>query len=728
MQRIIIKEEDNTSNVENLSSYDVAYVPGFAVLNDGTVNASLYRKPQLVTDKYQFVNLYGSTAPRFATLQPYPDEFDEEAKKDSDAIGAYIQVDTTYFDSISNIVDSEYYTQISDQIGEIPDNTNYYVGQTNEDEIQLALITGETSAIIQNVNQYITGCVETTDEAPVGGTTYYKIDSSGNFAPWTPTIQDANERYIFSTDDDKEVYTQATTSTSITATPGVLYLKITPEEKSSFEEGETYFEKSTVEGLETYTETSDETVQTGKTYYTITIDGRYPNFSNSDTYYVVNSSEIKSVFSSITNPSEEGWYELDTENSYSLTTDTYIDVTNVYYKNTEGIPPMFEAGDADPGYRYALLLLSMGMPVYFEQMNQSQDDITVANMYTGLTARFVGTLSAPSATNPDYSFDSMGDYNVKFITSGGYPTFEYSNNSLANNMIQLASNRQDAIALIDHTDNPNRDIDIFSDTSVITKLRSEGLTETTYGAMFSPWYECTNSIVTLGSTSENDSTISQINNTTMPGSLAYLTSLAQQLLTTNPWLAVAGVTRGRVPFCGGLHTNKPLTNNIADTYQALPSEITLGGTNTTSLRNISINPITYIRNYGYCIWGNRTLKNNAGGTTATSFLNIRSVTSDIKKRLYETSQQLLFDQNTDVLWLNFKSHVTPLLEEMVSDYILNDYTLTRFTIDPKTGQAVPAYKVLAVIRIQPINSVEVFELTVSLENVEGFVLVNADEE
>ena len=30
MQRIIITEVDNTSNVEALSSYDVVYVPGFS--------------------------------------------------------------------------------------------------------------------------------------------------------------------------------------------------------------------------------------------------------------------------------------------------------------------------------------------------------------------------------------------------------------------------------------------------------------------------------------------------------------------------------------------------------------------------------------------------------------------------------------------------------------------------------------------------------------------------
>ena len=110
------------------------------------------------------------------------------------------------------------------------------------------------------------------------------------------------------------------------------------------------------------------------------------------------------------------------------------------------------------------------------------------------------------------------------------------------------------------------------------------------------------------------------------------------------------------------------------------------------------------------------MKFNKLGTKASSFLNVRNVVSDIKKRLYETSQQLLFEQNTDILWLNFKGLVTPLLDNMVSNYILSDYKLTKYNIDPESGDPVPAYMVLANLKIMPINSVEVFDLTIQLEN------------
>lgn len=485
---------------------------------------------------------------------------------------------------------------------------------------------------------------------------------------------------------------------------------------------------------------------------------------------------------------------------------------------------MFRAGEVDPGYKIAQYLLSLGMPVYYEVMNNTSSNITVAKMYTELARRF---------KDGDGSFDTPGDYSVKFLTSGGYPTYGYGatttrilnatgtgvtktvtkstedptilvltckfpfapdkntagttfattlkydgtalyeedgesnvdvtssingkeltfyikygtdgnitkiGNSttvdqlldnasdrttllegltisysyesageatmpLVSSMINLARTRGDAIALIDHVDNPNRDLTISNPKSVISSVRDKliNFDALSYGAMFTPWYVCS---------SQTYSTVLGTSENIFPGSVAYLSALAVQLRDHSPWLAVSGVTRGRVPNLVKPHCNKPLTNNIADSYQTIPGE-SIESLGTTQ---ISINPITYIRGIGYCIMGNRTLRNNASGTTALSFLNIRSTVTDIKKAIYDASIQMIFEQNTEVTWINFKDKITPLLDRMLSNYILDDYTITRYLIDPETGNEVPAYKVLGVIRIRPINSIEVFDLTVQLEN------------
>lgn len=592
MERIIISEQDNTSNVERLASYDVAYVPGFA----STPHEEYYRTPIFVSDRYDFVNKFGSEVPRFKKSQSYKlngvDLFPPEAIQNYGAEISFIELKVNGYDEATD-VPSAYYTRITEEYGE-------------SDE------------------------VDTTKK-------YYKGSVDQTSSKYTLTILNNP--------------TKSALNTLITS-------------------------------------------DTDNAYYCAI------------------------------NPSDVEWYVTSTGTEKILTTDTFIDPTKTYFSAEEGPSKMFEAGDADPGYRYAIALLSRGMPIYFEQMNETyvkpeetgECDVSIESMYNGLMQRFVR-----EPEGADSSFDSMGDYSVKYITSGGYPTFELlgSFSGLAGKMAEMASKRKDSIALIDHTDNPDRPLDTINEHSVISSIRSVTGVDTeseSYCAMFTPWFQSEDPNVT----GEQASTLA-MNNVMMPGSFAYLSALAGQVQSYNPWLAVSGVTRGRVPYCAKLHTTKPLTNNIADTYQLLPGDIIAGED-----QIVSINPITYIRNYGYCIWGNRTLRNNASGTKALSFLNMRSAVSDIKKRLYEVSQQLLFEQNTDVLWLNFKSLVSPLLDTMKSDYILSDYTIARLYTDPQTGAAVPAYEVMAVIRIQPINSVEVFDLTVVLENNEGFSTISAE--
>ena len=687
MQRIIITEVDNTSNVEALSSYDVVYVPGFSN-NDESPSfkdgATLFRTPTLVTSKYEFLKLFGNEGdddcPIFPADQPYPIAGESKYGFPPYAIPGYRPVaEPTQVSGLNNIPISVSATD--EEIIEAVEDTGFYNHVANIDE------------------------------------------------HWTPI--------------ESVVYYLATVSTGESDPTSKISISSLP---SPLPEGETY------EGL--------------------------------------------FIFTSTTSPSVNSWM-IKYNGQYIYTDDTFIDFqldgstkreVKEYYMNAESNPALMfkgpkegEPGDPDPGYRYALYLLSLGIPVYYEQMNSSFElvdlddpenlsaipiekdwfvkvndtyirtddeevkpgvkyymgaDISIESMYRGLQNRFNGysddnNSSTDSLTSgySDYSFDSMGDYAVKYITSGGYPTFEYGplatsasgekfgTSPLAEQMIRLSAKREDAVALIDHTNNPNRSIYATDTYSVVSRVRDEFSNITTeigsYGTMFTPWYTCTHDAITGGA--GNKYKLHDVNGSLigaqMPGSLAFLSALAQQLKNYNPWLAVSGVSRGPVPFCGGLHTNFTLTNNVADSYQIIPGDVeSLGAA------SISINPITYIRNYGYCIWGNRTLRNNSSGTKATSFLNIRDIVSDIKKRLYEASQSLLFEQNTDVLWINFKSLITPLLDTMVSNYILSDYSIVKYNIDPETGQAVPSYKVLSAIRIVPINSVEVFELQVQLEN------------
>lgn len=669
MERIIITEVDNTSNVEALSSYDVVYVPGFSINEVSPVmeddQESLFRNPRLVTSKFEFKRLFGDTCPTFPTDQLYPVATATNKGFPSYAIPGFVPPGTpTAVTGVSTV--------------DIPTGT-----YTDEELVDFIIGDGRfyDKVIFKEGEDDTPTAPE--DWEPEEGTVYYEAV----FEALTATMQ-----------------------------------ALTPDDEGKY---------------------------TGKFIFT----SSFSPVSNS--WSILYNGEYI--------PTDDDEIDFNMAGGAATTVKTYY-----FYEISPSVmfygPSTDYVGDPDPGYRYALYLLSLGIPVYYEQMNSSfaevdmndpanqesnpfQEgwsiqladgtfvrtddtvvhtgttyyigaDMSVRSMYEGLERRFFDNTET-GGEYADYSFDSMGDYAIKYISSGGYPTFEYGTldadgrfgtSGLAENMIRLARRREDALALIDHTDNPNRSIYATDTYSVISRVRDEfasiDAVNGSFGAMFTPWYACTN-VAVVGGTNDNYTSPGF-----MPGSLAYLSALSQQLMNYNPWLAVSGVHRGVIPYFGKLHTNYTLTNNVADSYQIIP------GDSVDSVSAISINPITNIRNYGYCIWGNRTLRNNNGGTKSTSFLNIRNLVSDIKKALYNACVNLMFEQNTDLLWIDFKSLVTPLLESMVSNYIIGSYNFTRYLIDPDSGAEVPSYKVLANLRITPINSVEVFDLTVTLENSE----------
>lgn len=302
-----------------------------------------------------------------------------------------------------------------------------------------------------------------------------------------------------------------------------------------------------------------------------------------------------------------------------------------------------------------------------------------------------------------------GLYSFKYLTSGGYPTFEYAGGTISKLMASICYTRGDAVALIDHTDNPARPL--TGTTSVYYMARQPQYmlpsAHQAFAAMFTPSVQ-----MTLNSNyrgwSWKDSAIVRLPSTMVfPPSFAYMTCLANSIKIFPNWNAIAGATRGKVYGLVAPRSVKTLTNAIADSY--------------TPDTELAINPITNVKPYGQCIWGNRTLVDNSlkQGTTAISFLNIRNMVSDIKKQLFVACQSLLFEQNTDVLWVNFLSLVTPTLDKMVSGFGIHNYKIIKLPNSDKT-------QINVRIRIYPIYAVESFSITIYL-NDKGVYLDSEEE-
>ena len=353
----------------------------------------------------------------------------------------------------------------------------------------------------------------------------------------------------------------------------------------------------------------------------------------------------------------------------------------------------FSADTYDPSYTYAKELLYAGLPVMYYRVNEYQEptedttyDVTVEHMYK--------TFKEKLFTDTSELLDK-GEYQFKYLTSGGYPVFEYNGIELSEAMAKLAATRGDCVAFIDHTDNHLRPLQGTVDKvkSVYVSANDNALPEVydTYATMITPW--CTFRVNGL-----------YMNEIELPGSFAYFKCLAQMLNSDSDWLAVAGVTRGLIPDFKSLCTVTPLTNRIADSFQPEPNSKGEG---------VAINGITNVKPYGYCIWGNRTLRmqRDARAGFALNFLNIRNLVSDVKKQAYLAAKSLMFEQNNDILWLNFKSLLTPLLDQMVSGEGLSAYKLVKNVSQDKT-------RLSATIRLYPTYAVESFEIEITLEDEE----------
>ena len=373
--------------------------------------------------------------------------------------------------------------------------------------------------------------------------------------------------------------------------------------------------------------------------------------------------------------------------------ETKVSSSKIYYKYiaSDIIDIEWKVNGTPSGFE-SVKTLSLPSGVNYE----TTDEFNVTDIYKA----FMNSCEVENSKL--YTLMDKGEYQIKFLTLGAYPSFEFGLDktgtgsietyNIFDNLIETAAKRGDCIALVDHTNNSTRTLQttagsVYANLSAYVKnsltiTRKGGDSEDgyTYGAMFTPY-----AIYKL----------STQNNTqhTLPASFGYLSAFAASTQVNPNWYAVAGVSRGIPRGLMGLSQN--ITNTIADLYQPR--------------NNVAINCITNIKPYGYTIWGNRTLKNNSadGDLKALSFLNIRVLTCDLKKTLYQACKRYTFENNTDITWLNFKSQIEPVLAKMLSGNGIASYQIIKVATTKKAT-------IEAIIRLVPIEPVEDWFITIEL--------------
>jgi hypothetical protein len=201
-------------------------------------------------------------------------------------------------------------------------------------------------------------------------------------------------------------------------------------------------------------------------------------------------------------------------------------------------------------------------------------------------------------------------------------------------------------------------------------------------------------------------------NTIFPASFHYLACAARSANSNyNEWYANAGYTRGVSSY--SIKATGCKFGEIA--IQALEPRFKLKvGSTTNTQTEAAVNLIVNIKG-SYYLWGNRTGKElgtryaEDGDLVAQHFLNIRQLCTTIKKQVYVTCRRLTFDPNSNILWINFRSLLTPMLEQMKADQGIRDYEFIR---NDTARKALLSAK----IRIVPIEAVEDFEIDLCLED------------
>lgn len=183
---------------------------------------------------------------------------------------------------------------------------------------------------------------------------------------------------------------------------------------------------------------------------------------------------------------------------------------------------------------------------------------------------------------------------------------------------------------------------------------------------------------------------------TIPAGYAYLTSLGSCMKNNQNWLPVANSSRGGVSLGNSdLKMSKyHFDNNIIKDEQCT-----------------AFNGIVPIRPYGDVIWGDRTLLPLEDSVKASGYMSLMVMVCDISKEAYNAAVRYTYESNNDVTWLNYKTRLVKLLDQMVSAGVLQSYKIAKLA--SKTYNTI-----VCKISIRPNLPVENFDISIHMENAE----------
>lgn len=344
------------------------------------------------------------------------------------------------------------------------------------------------------------------------------------------------------------------------------------------------------------------------------------------------------------------------------------------------------------------------------QGGATTDEITVEDIYKALgDGCGEGLTSGEAVAASDYwanlTDKDLNDYAV--FTTGAYPLHDPSDaNSKAATQLQKIAEYQLGYTIIDSRKRPQgqslsaeatllmNDDASRSLINMVAGTNSNGEKNAIYGAMFFDWRAYDTSFGKME----------------LPPSFAYVKALASTGMSANqtkPWEALANDT-GTVAIAD----NNKLGGAISDLLQQNNEAV-----------GVRVNPIQYLKDVGNRIMGNSTLMNNQGELTNYSFLNIRVLTTIIKRYAYKLGNSLKFKTNDINTFLTFQTKMTAFMNKLIDKGLRtednNGKRIAPFGIErlPSSEKG----KIRIHIWYYPLEAIEIVEETVTLKD--GYVEV-----
>jgi len=366
-------------------------------------------------------------------------------------------------------------------------------------------------------------------------------------------------------------------------------------------------------------------------------------------------------------------YRVDSDgNPYIDTTGSYANASQ--YIRVKSVNPQVDSIDNNGNFKvtqYSASLPALG--------SGSAGGASLGGAFNGgaVPTTNVGLFNESITTSNNQGF-AASDYNVAFNLLNNKDEYRFNvllapgitlDSSAVSTMIAVCENRGDAIAVIDTK--------VYGNT-VSSAANAAAGQSSNYAATYWPWVQLYSS--GLGKS------VWAPPSTVIGGVYAFNDQVGAE------WFAPAGLNRGGVPSV--LKAERKLSQSDRDT-----------------LYSANVNPLATFPGEGVVVFGQKTLQRKA---TALDRVNVRRLLIALKDYIGQVSNNLVFEQNTNVTRNRFLSQVNPYLESVVQRQGLYAYKVVMDDTN-NTPDVIDRNQLVGQIYIQPTKTAEFIILNFNIQ-------------